>query len=167
MCKKLFIFCALFVSLVASAQDLKEIRSQYPEAVVSSETTNKLSEELSNVNSGSNATLLAYKGAALILKAKYSKSKKEKKEFFKEGVSLIEDALKVDNSNLEIRYLRLSVQENSPRFLGYHINIEEDKNFILDNFSNLSSKELKEIVKDYVLESKSFDENEKSEFKNF
>ncbi|MGO3181408.1 MAG: hypothetical protein ACTIJ9_01105 [Aequorivita sp.] len=167
MFKKLFILCSLFVSLVASAQDLNEIRSQYREAVSSSETNIKLNEELSNVSSANNPTLSAYKGAALTLKAKYSKSKKEKKEFFKEGVSLIEEAVKADASNLEVRYLRLSVQENSPKFLGYHKNIEEDKELILDNYTKLSSNELKEIIKDYVLKSDGFDENEKSEFKSF
>lgn len=166
MFKRSLIFCVVFVSFVASAQDLKEIRLQYPEAVKSNQTTIKLDGELSNVNSASKSTLLAYKGAILTLKANFSKSKKDKKEFFKKGVSLIEDAVQADSSNIEIRYLRLSVQENTPRFLGYRKNIEKDRIFILDNFSNLSSKELKGIIKDYVLESPSFDENEKSQFKD-
>lgn len=165
MFKRLFILCVLFASFVASAQDLKEIRSQYLEAARSSEITSKLDGELLNVNSRNNSTLLAYKGAVLTLKAKFSKLKNEKKEFFKEGVFFIENAIKADSSNIEIRYLRLSVQENSPRFLGYHKNIDDDKKFILDNYSDLTSMELKEILKDYVLKSESFDENEKSELK--
>ena len=165
MFKKIFFLCVLLVSIVASAQDLKEIRSQYSEAVKSSEITNSLEGELMNVNFVNNSTLLAYKGAVLTLKAKFSKSKEEKKRYYKEGVSSIENAIKVDSSNIEIRYLRLSVQENSPKFLGYHKNVEEDKEIILKNYSNISSKELKEILKDYVLKSESFDENEKSELK--
>lgn len=162
MFKKLLILCVLFVSFVMSGQDLLEIRSQYPEAVESNEITAKLNDNLKNVNSTGNPVLLAYKGAVLTLKAKFSKSKNEKKEFFKEGVSSIENAIKSDSSNIEIRYLRLSVQQNSPKFLGYHKNIEEDKKFMFDNYPNLSSKELKEIVQAYVLKSASFDEKEKS-----
>ena len=165
MFKKLFFLCAILVSTFGSAQDLKEIRSQYLQAVNSSETTDKLDGELSNVTSNDNSTLLAYKGAILTLKAKFSKSKEEKKKYFKEGVSIIENAIKTDSSNIEIHYLRLSVQENSPKFLGYHKNVEEDKEIILKNYPNISSKELKEILKDYVLKSESFDENEKSELK--
>lgn len=165
MFKKLFIFSVLLFSIIGSAQDLKEIRLQYPAAVKSSEITAKIEGELRNMNSASNSTLLAYKGTILTLKAKFSKSKNEKKEFFKEGVTNIENAIKADSSNIEIRYLRLSVQENSPRFLGYHKDIEEDKEFILKNYSSISSKELKSVIIDYVLKSNSFDESEKSEIK--
>lgn len=165
MFKKFFFLCILLVSFVASAQDLKEIRLQYPEAVNSSEITSKIDGKLSKVNSEGTPVLLAYKGAVLTLKAKFSKNRKDKKEFFKDGVSLIENAVKADGSNIEIRYIRLSVQENSPRFLGYHKNIEEDKDFILKNYPNISSKGLKEIVKDYVLKSESFDENQKRQLK--
>lgn len=155
---KYLFFITLFVSVIATAQDLKDIRSQYPEAEVNQEITDKLERDLANVDSENNATLLAYKGAVLTLKAKFSKSKNDKKEFFKEGVSIIENAIKADSSNIEIRYLRLSIQENSPKFLGYHKNIDNDKKFILDNYSTISSLELKEILKDYILKSDSFEE---------
>ncbi len=97
-----------FVSFVSNSQDLKEIRSQYPQAVKSAEITSELNETLSAVKSSSKPVLLAYKGAVLTLSAKFAKSKKDKKEFFKEGVSLIENAIKADNSNIEIRYIRMS-----------------------------------------------------------
>lgn len=162
MFKKLFFLCILLVSIIGSAQDLKQVRSQYLQAVKNIETTDKLNQQLSKVNTGSNTILLAYKGAVLTLKAKFSKSKSEKKENFKQGVSLIENAISTDNSNIETRYIRLSVQENSPKFLGYDKNIEEDKKFILDNYQHISSMELKEIVKAYILKSASFNESEKS-----
>ncbi len=98
------------------------------------------------------------------MKAKFVKSKKEKKEYFKEGVSLLESAIKVEPSNIEIRYIRLSVQENSPKFLGYHKNIEEDKQFILKNYKSISSAELKEFIKDFVMKSENFNKTEKAQF---
>jgi hypothetical protein len=162
MFKELFIFCALLFSIIGSTQELKEIRTLYPKAVESTEIATKLEGELTNVNSSSKPVLLAYKGAVLTLKAKFAKSKKDKKEFFKEGVFLIESAVKAESSNIEIRYLRLSVQENSPRFLGYHKNIEEDKQFFLKNYASISSAELKQIVKDFVMTSENFDESEKN-----
>ena len=98
------------------------------------------------------------------MKAKFAKARSDKKEFFKEGISLIESAVKADGSNIEIRYIRMSVQENSPRFLGYHKNIDEDKEFILKNYKTISSTELKELVKDFVLKSENFSETEKAGF---
>ena len=161
MKKKLSIFILLLVSVLAGAQDLNETRLQYPKAAKSIEITTKLDNNLVNVNSSNKPILLAYKGAVLTLKAKFSKSKDEKKKFFKEGVSLIENAINADSSNIEIHYLRLSVQENSPKMLGYHKNIEEDKEFILKNYVNISSDELKSLIRDFVSKSINFSESER------
>ncbi len=155
----LVIFFLISVSVIS--QDLNGIRSAYPQAVENSEITNKLDGEFKNINSSSKPVLLTYKGAVSTLKAKFAKSRSDKKEFFKEGVSLIESAIKAEPSNVEIRYIRMSVQENSPKFLGYHKNIEDDKQFILKNYSSTASKELKDVIKDFVLNSKNFDADEK------
>lgn len=162
---KYLFFITFFFSIVGNAQDLKDIRTQYPKAIGSAEITEKLDDALANVDSSGKSLSLAYKGAVLTLKAKFSKKKSDKKDFFKEGVSLIESALKADASNIEIRYIRMSVQENSPRFLGYHKNIEDDKEFILKNYPNVSSKELKSVIKDFVMNSENFSESEKTAFK--
>ena len=58
----------------------------------------------------------------------------------------------------------MSVQENSPKFLGYHKNLEEDKAFVLKNYSSISSTELKNVIKDFVLKSENFSETEKAGF---
>ncbi|MDC7999467.1 hypothetical protein POV26_00295 [Aequorivita todarodis] len=161
---KIVIFVALFLSTWINAQDVKEVRTQYPKAVSNAEIAAKLDGELSTVTSSGKPVLLAYKGAVLTLKAKFAKKKSDKKDFFKEGVALIESAVSADASNIEIRYIRLSVQENSPKFLGYHKNIEEDKEFILKHYGSISSAELKEIVKDFAMKSENFDETEKKSF---
>jgi|SRR5690606_1231608 len=159
-----FFSILFFVAIVGNAQDLKEIRTQYPQAVGNAEIAAKLNNELASITKSSQSELQAYKGAVLTLKAKFAKSRSDKKDFFKEGTSFIESAAKAAPSNIEVRYIRLGVQENSPKFLGYHKNIEADKGFILKNYKSISSKELKEIVKDFVLKSESFSENEKLEF---
>src|SRR5690606_7759212 len=151
-----------FISIASTAQDLNKIRSQYPKAVQSAENATKLDAELAKINSSGKSELLAYKGAISTVKAKFAKKKSEKKDFFKAGVSLIESAVKADPSNIEIRYIRMSVQENSPKFLGYYKNIEADKVFILEHYKSISSVELKEIIKDFVLKSENFSESEKS-----
>ena len=161
---KYFFFILFFVSILGNAQDLKTIRSQYPNAVESADITSKLDGELAKVNFSGNTVLIAYKGAVSTLKAKFTKKKSDKKDYFKEGIFLLESAVKIDPSNIEIRYIRLSVQENSPKFLGYHKNLKEDKEFILSNMADISSKELKNTIKDFVLKSENFSETEKAGF---
>jgi hypothetical protein len=56
----------------------------------------------------------------------------------------------------------LGVQENSPKIVGYRKNKEEDKQFIIDHFNEVSSKELKTYIKGFVMQSKTFSEEEKS-----
>ena len=163
--KYIFLFLLSFISIIGNAQDLKEVRELYPNAVENFENTTKLDAELQTVNNTEKPVLIAYKGAVKTLKAKFTKSKSDKKEFFKEGVALIEDSVIADPDNIEVRYLRLSVQENSPRFLGYHKNIEAYKEFILKNYTNTSPKELKSVIKDFVMKSQNFSESEKTELK--
>lgn len=157
-------FILFLVSFLAQSQDLKTIRTQYPKAVESAEITAKLDGELANINSSNKPVLIAYKGAVLTLQAKFAQKNSDKKEFFKQGVSLIESAVSAESSNIELRYIRLSVQENAPKFLGYHKNIEEDKKFILKHAGSISSAELEEIVKDFVMKSENFEQNEKIQF---
>ncbi len=161
---KYLFFIALFVSMAVNAQDVNRLRAVYPEAVENAEINAGLYDELEGVSASSKAILAAYKGAVSTIKAKFAKSRKDKKDYFKDGVSLIESAIVAEPSNIEIHYLRLSVQENSPRFLGYHKNIEEDKQFIMSNYKAVSSSALKEAIKNFVMNSKSFEETEKAMF---
>lgn len=161
---KLLFLMLFFISTIAAQPSLAELRAEYPKAVNSKEITLKLHENLSPVTKNDDKVLVAYKGAVLTLMAKFTKSKQEKKDFFKEGVGLIELAVKSDPENIEIRCIRLGVQENSPKFLGYHKNIEEDKQFILKNFSDITSKELKGFIKDFIIKSENFESAEKRSF---
>ncbi len=161
---KAIILLVILMSIIGNAQDLKTIRAQYPEAVKDSEKASELRMQLEKIGNSGKPVVLAYKGAVLTVEAKFAKKNSDKKDFFKEGVALIEDAVKADSSNIEIRYLRLGVQENSPKFLGYHKNIEEDKAFILRHYDSISSSTLKGIIKKFVMESGNFEADEKSKF---
>ena len=79
---------------------------------------------------------------------------------FKEGAKLLEATLKSDPNNIEIRMIRLSIQEDVPGITGYKKNIKEDKKFITAHYSEQNAA-LKEYLKNFVLQSKSFSEKEK------
>jgi len=154
----------LLVSTFLVNPSLKKVRVAYVKAVNSKEITIQLNNELSSVSKSSTKTLVAYKGAVLTLMARYAKGTKDKKKFFKEGASLIEHAISKEPKNIEIRTIRLGVQENTPKIMGYRKNKEEDKTFILDNYKSTSSKEEKAFVRGFVLQSKSFSREEKLVF---
>lgn len=105
--------------------------------------------------------LKAYTGAAFALKARYGDNVREKKEFFEKAVEHIESAVQAEPNNPEIRLIRLSVQENSPRIVKYKTNMDEDKALVLESFDS-QSEVVKRCIKDYVSNSDFFSEEEKS-----
>lgn len=158
MVKTLFLITFLLMGFGGIAQNLYEIRSQYPNAKDSEELTTELDDALSGVSTSSSAELIAYKGAVKTLRAKFAKKIRDKKSNFKEGVEWIESVIKADPENIEIRYLRLSVQEHAPKFLKYHDNISEDKNYILKEHSSISDTSLQAVIQDFMMRSENFEE---------
>ena len=90
--------------------ELTEIRKIYPNAANSETATKELAAKLSNITLESDKTLIAYKGASITMVSKFSKNLSEKITKFKEGVKWIEFAVANDPKNIEIRFIRLSIQ---------------------------------------------------------
>jgi hypothetical protein len=123
------LFVSIFFSLFFFLnQGLPELREQYINASKSKESTDVFFNLVSKYNND-NATFLAYKGAAITLKSKFA-SKSERKELFVQGVTMVEKAIKKEPNNAEVRLIRLSIQENTPKILKYKSNIDEDKKVI-------------------------------------
>ena len=161
---KIFISIIFFILSFLTLPELSKIRQTYPKAAKSSEAAQELYDTLASVSEDDNQTLVAYKGAVSTLMAKYAKGIKNKKAYFKTGTSLIEKAIVNEPKNIEIRCIRLGVQENSPKIMKYKNHIEEDKQFLLDHYNTTSSKEVKIFVKNYVVQSALFDSAEKQLF---
>ena len=152
----------LVLSLNVLSIDINTVRSAYKAAAkdhTKIETFNKL---LANISKNDDVTLVAYKGAAMALIAREEKKIKDKKSLFTEGVSYVEYAVEKSPNNIEVRFVRLGIQENTPKILKYKANIEEDKLFILKQFKDISSSNLRNHIKDYILQSKAFSVEEKS-----
>ena len=161
---KLIVYITLFLSFSGSLPKLSEVREDYMKASGNKEITIKLVDLLSEVTKDDEKVYVAYKGASLTIMAKYTKAKKEKKAFFKEGAGLIEFAVLAAPKDVEIRVIRLSIQENAPKFLKYRSKLQEDKQFVLDNYNKIKLKSVQSFVRSYVLQSDSFTTSEKELF---
>jgi hypothetical protein len=153
-----------FLSFFLFFIHIEEVRKLYPEAIEDTSKTDNLNELLATITLENNAVLYGYKGAVLTLKAKHAKTAKDKKEFFQEGVAIIEAAVASKPENIELRFIRLSVQENAPKIVKYRDAMEADKNFILQHFSELKGGSLKKMIQKYVKDSKAFSDTEKLGF---
>lgn len=169
--KYLFIFCLFLVTSV-SAQNVVEVRKAYTSIDNNKEVAENLFAQLQHIPARQGTTggsedktiLAAYKGAVMTVLAKYEKGGKQKKQYFKDGVGLIENAIKAQPNNIELRTIRLSIQENAPKFLKYNAEITEDKTFVLTNFKKTKNKEVCDFVKKYAMQSGVFSEEEKALF---
>ncbi|KAF2328343.1 hypothetical protein [Flavobacterium nitrogenifigens] len=156
---KLLLTLLLWVSF-AGTPDLASIRKMYSDVAKSENNAKEFVAKLSGVSSNDDKILVAYKAASILLDSKFEKKLSQKMDRFKEGAKLLEATIKSDPSNIEMRMIRLSVQEDVPSITGYKKNIKDDKKFITAYYASQGAA-LKDYLKDFVLQSKSFSEKEK------
>lgn len=136
---------ALGTCIKVNATDLETIRKNYDLAVTDKVICKEMINELSN-NMGNNV-YLAYLGAFQTIWANHIFNPIAKWNTFKKGKANIEKAVKQDPANVEIRFIRLSIQKNCPGFLGYNDNIKEDKLFLNIHQNSITSSTLMNMVK--------------------
>lgn len=94
----------------------------------------------------------AYLGALTMKSAQFPTTPKEKIAVFKEGKTLLETSITKEPKNGEFRFLRLAMQEKSPKILHYTGNIEEDKKILIESYESLDII-VKKVIKKYAEES--------------
>jgi hypothetical protein len=149
----------LFLFLFSNPS-ITEIRKLYGNVLNSESNAKEFASKLNEVSKEDNKTLVAYKGASLAILSKLEKKVSDKSKKFKEGSSLIEYAVANEPNSIEIRMIRLSVQENVPKIVNYRGNKKEDKKFLLDHYKEQTGI-LKAYIGDFIAQSKSFSVAEK------
>jgi len=141
--------------------DLEKVRQDYVASSKDATQAEDFVNSLSTVGMKDKVELIGYKGASLALKARYSQVKDEKKKCFQEGAKLIEQAVLNSPKNIELRFIRMSIQENTPKILGYRSDIPADKALILAHFKEVKDISLKRTLTGFILQSPQFTEAEK------
>lgn len=151
-----FLILLLIATKTYSAEpEIHEVRSLFEASEHSKTAANQLLKLLSVVNHNSPPILICYKGAAEMMQAKYGFNPVNKFIRFKTGKKLIEDAVKKEPENLEIRFLRFTIQTNLPAFLNYNNDIKEDRAYLLANLKTAKDQKLKQDILNYLSKSKS------------
>ena len=127
------------------AQNIEDVRSMYFKSIDNISKCTSLKVLLNSFEKKDN-TINAYIGANAFLYCKFSNDVFEKFSYFQEGKKMIEEAIKIDPNNLEIKFLRYINQNNTPWFLNYKKNITEDYKFITSNLNLIHDEDFKKIV---------------------
>lgn len=98
-----------------------------------------------------NPTVTAYEASAKALVAKHSWNPIIKITSIKESMNLLNKAVDLDKLNLEIRFLRLYIQNSLPDYLGMKDNMEEDKKMIIGNLEWLDQSDLNQDIVKYIV----------------
>lgn len=143
--------------------DLDALRNAYSKANLSNEGAKNFIE-IADKNSSSDPLVKGYKAAADILEAKVTTEKNKRKSFVKSGATSLESVIKSNPNDVELRVIRMSVQENIPKIVGYSKNLKEDKTFILNNYSKQNAA-LKTYIRKFAMQSKTMTAAEKNSLK--
>ncbi|MCJ7933671.1 MAG: hypothetical protein MUW56_08575 [Chryseobacterium sp.] len=157
--KLILSFLAAFMFFFQS--DLETLRNSYAKASDSNTNTQSFIEAAAK-QPGSDPVTLGYKAAAKIMEAKISKG--NRKSLVKTGATSLEGIIKSNPNNAELRLIRLSVQENIPKIVGYRGSLKDDKSFILNNYSKQNTA-LKSYIKRFAMQSKTITEAERATLK--
>lgn len=139
---------------IATEPDIVTLRTLFYAAESSKNAWVKMTEVLEPLDHTAKPIYLCYIGVSEMMGAKYVVSPIAKLNRFKKGKMMIEKAVEKAPEDLEIRFLRFSVQTNLPSFLGYDSDIHTDKKVLLEKLDEVTDKGLKNNIFKYLSSSK-------------
>lgn len=140
--KTLFIFISLLFSQ-SNCDEIDTIRTKYHQV----NSQEKLTEFTTFVNTFNCKKLIPYKASAMMQSAKYAFWPTKKLKLFNTGKKQLENYITKYPNDIEARYIRVLIQHNVPKILGYHKNKLDDITFIKQNLSATTlPKAYKELI---------------------
>ncbi len=164
-----FLFLSMRVAALAETPSLIELRSMCADALLSEDVADRFHALMENADEN-RAMTLAYKAMADMMLSKHASMPWSKLKYFRQGRERLERALSMDRSNIELRFLRFTVQCRVPEFLGYHDNLEEDKGLLLSYLKRTNAlsedEDLYRRVLKHMLASEECTETEKASIRS-
>lgn len=133
------------------------IRDELPLAFENSKACDKLYKEVTKKTEVS-PVIKGYIGAVHLAKAKHAIIFK-KMGYFNNGTKILDQAVEEAPNEVELRFLRMTIQLNAPGFLNYSSEIEEDKAFVFTHFQEADA-DIQRRMREYIESSGYFSEEE-------
>ena len=139
----------LFLSMllnVPSTTLLQELRNNYGACSKSEQLCDKMLAKIIHTTS---PTEMGYKASLTMMKANWATWPHQKLAYFNEGKTLLDQTIKANPQNIELRYLRYSIQCEIPAFLNYD-NRSDDLAYIKKHVNLLTDIQLKQQIELYL-----------------
>ena len=150
MKKGVALYLMVYVLNLFASNDIESVREMYYHSIEDNKVANKFLNYFDTVDVKNNATLMGYNAVANFVQSKHSWNPYTKLEHFNAGKEQLEYAIIQEGENIELRFLRLSIQENLPSFLGYNSQIKADRSFLVDHLDQILDEDLKSKISTYL-----------------
>jgi len=161
-------FAVLHSVFQPTEPDVNELRELLLKGSENKEQAKVLFEKVGNYE-GNDPLLIGYKGAAFALKAKHGANPLNKLKNVKKAQALFATAVSAAPQNPEVRFLRYSVEAQTPASLNLSKHLTEDKDLLMQGLKNIPGSGFTaytaRIARDYLLKYCTCSEQEK-EFLN-
>lgn len=149
--KILLFLCMSFISKKdADSISLSEVRMLFQKSATEQASCKKMIDILKPYNETNNISLAGYKACAKMMMAKYAINPINKLANFSQGKKLLEKCIAINKENVELRFLRFTIQCNAPIFLGYNTCIKQDKLFLINSIAIIKDEQLKLLISSYL-----------------
>lgn len=130
--------------------DLDVLRKQYLTAAMDKAKVQTLADSCETLNDTEDSTTQGYCTMVHFLEAKSAFNPYRKLSAFNAGRKKLDSLIVKNKTNIELRYLRHSIQERVPGFLGYNENLEEDVLFMQTNLSSMVDSAAYQLIYNYL-----------------
>ncbi len=145
----------LLIAAGGYAQTSNPVRRQLIQALDDKALTDSLYNTFAAMKNRS-ATFTGYLAAAEALKAKHSWNPYYKIKYINQAEDNLRQAIIQEPHNIEIRFIRFSIEHNVPGFLGYNKNLDDDRQEmikLIDTRRYAADKDLEVTIIKFLLDS--------------
>jgi hypothetical protein len=136
-----------------SGNDIKTIRNEFNMAINDEQKANQLFQQLSKLNPVAGSIEYAYLGATEALLAKHTFNPFSKLNYVNKATEKLNKAIAINGNNIEMRYMRFSVESGMPSYLGYSKHVSEDRKIIIEGLSAIKAGNENAAMYKYFAES--------------
>jgi len=144
-------------SAKADTPNPKVIRKQLLEALESRSLTDSLYNSLTTATNKT-PLLVCYQGVVQALRAKHAWNPYYKVKYLNDSQKTLQKAVTREPNNIEIRFMRFSIEHNVPGFLGYNKNLIADREEIIKQLDRkyyaTADKEVVRTIIKFLIDSK-------------
>jgi hypothetical protein len=131
-----------------NTNDINYIRKEFNLALNNAQKASALHAQLIGLMPAKNTLQYAYLGATEAILAKHSFNPFTKLGYVNSALDKLNNAIMANKNNIEIRFMRYSIESELPFYLGLSKHIQEDKNAVIEGLKNIKpTTENSEMIK--------------------